>query len=101
MCLLAGLIYIFIVLCFLTEAAAGSSNQVDLFGDSLVGDLLDAPTPVPTANPAVNSSSSEVDLFADATFVSASPHVDKAPGSQTQVRYSVISIYRNTVLYFK
>jgi epsin len=73
------------------KAAAGSSNQVDLFGDSLVGDLLDAPTPVPTANPAVNSSSSEVDLFADATFVSASPHVDKAPGSQTQTEVDLFA----------
>lgn len=68
---------------------------MDLFGESLVGDLLDAPTSVPTENPAVNSSSSEVDLFADADFVSASPHVDKAPSSQTQVRYPVISIYKN------
>ncbi|PWA39337.1 ENTH/VHS-like protein [Artemisia annua] len=30
-----------------SRAAAGSS-QVDLFGDSLIGDLLDTPTPVPT-----------------------------------------------------
>lgn len=79
----------------MTEASAGSSNQVDLFGESLVGDLLDAPTSVTTENPAVNSSSSEVDLFADADFVSASPRVDKAPSSQTQVRHPVISIYKN------
>ncbi|KAM3710204.1 hypothetical protein ACB098_01G012600 [Castanea mollissima] len=74
-----------------TKAPAGSSNQVDLFGESLVGDLLDAPTSVPTENPAVNSRSSEVDLFADADFVSASPHVDKAPSSQTQTEVDLFA----------
>lgn len=65
---------------------------MDLFGQSLVGDLLDAPTSIPTEKPAMNSSSSGVDLFADATFVSATPHLEKGPGSQTQVRYYFISI---------
>jgi epsin len=74
----------------LTEVAAGSSDQVDLFGQSLIGDLLDAPISVPTENPIMNNSSSEVDLFADATFVSASPQAEKGPGSETQVRYSFI-----------
>ncbi|KAG6624496.1 clathrin interactor EPSIN 1-like isoform X1 [Carya illinoinensis] len=74
-----------------TEAAAGSSNQVDLFGQSLVGDLLDAPTPVPADKPVMNSSSSEVDLFADATFVSVSPHVDKGLGSQTQTEVDLFA----------
>ncbi|XP_018844627.1 clathrin interactor EPSIN 1-like isoform X2 [Juglans regia] len=73
------------------KAAAGSSNQVDLFGQSLVGDLLDAPTPVPADKPVMNSSSSDFDLFADATFVSASPHVDKGLGSQIQTEVDLFA----------
>ncbi|KAI3703704.1 hypothetical protein L1987_73898 [Smallanthus sonchifolius] len=53
------------------KAASGSSPQVDLFGQSLIGDLLDAPTPGPTQNSNGKSKSEEVDLFADADFVSA------------------------------
>ncbi|XVF48620.1 hypothetical protein PTKIN_Ptkin03bG0204700 [Pterospermum kingtungense] len=53
-----------------SKPAAGSSNQVDLFGQSLIDDLFDAPASVPTENVAGNTES-EVDLFADATFVSA------------------------------
>lgn len=68
-----------------TTKAAGSSNQVDLFGGSLIGDLMDAPTPAPSGNTALNSSSSEVDLFADATFVSAPPQVETIANSQTEV----------------
>lgn len=66
--------------------ASRSSNQVDLFGGSLIGDLMDAPTPAPSGNTALNSSSSEVDLFADATFVSAPPQVETKANSQTEVR---------------
>lgn len=47
---------------------------------------MDAPTSVPTEKPAV-SSVSEVDLFADAAFVSAEPHADKDASSQPQVRF--------------
>lgn len=39
----------------------------------MIGDLLDAPTPVPADNSTVTSHPSEVDLFADADFVSAKP----------------------------
>ncbi|GKE06706.1 clathrin interactor EPSIN 1 isoform X1 [Tanacetum coccineum] len=56
---------------FASQAAAGSSPQGDLFGDSLIGDLLDTPIPVPTQDSNRNSKSKEVDLFADAAFVSA------------------------------
>lgn len=59
---------------------------MDLFGGSLIGDLMDAPTPAPSENPAMHSSSSEVDPFADATFVSAPPQVETRAGSQTEVR---------------
>lgn len=52
--------------------AAAGAKQVNLFGDSLLIDLMDAPATIPTeattASPAVPE---EVDLFADATFVSA------------------------------
>ncbi|EXB66907.1 hypothetical protein L484_019545 [Morus notabilis] len=68
-----------------TTKAAGSSNQVDLLGGSLIGDLIDAPSPVLSGNPTLNSSSSEVDLFADATFVSAAPQVETRANSQTEV----------------
>jgi epsin len=68
-----------------TEASAGSSNQVDLFGQDLIGDFMDAPTSVSVEKPAT-SDVSAVDLFADAAFVSAPPHVDKGASSQPQVR---------------
>ncbi|KAF7830494.1 clathrin interactor EPSIN 1 [Senna tora] len=64
-----------------TKASAGSSNQVDLFGQDLIGDLIDAPTSIPTENPATNNVS-EVNLFADATFVTAGPHEKKEATSQ-------------------
>ncbi|XP_059657111.1 clathrin interactor EPSIN 1-like [Cornus florida] len=63
------------------KSAAGSSNQGDLFGESLIGDLMDAPASVPTE---MSTDFSEVDLFAEATFVSASPHVEAGGSSETQ-----------------
>ncbi|KAI9118394.1 hypothetical protein K1719_010726 [Acacia pycnantha] len=65
------------------KASAGSSNQVDLFGQDLIGDLMDAPTSVPTEKPPT-SSMSEVDLFADTAFVSAEPHSDQGASSQSK-----------------
>ncbi|KAM0029330.1 putative ENTH domain, clathrin interactor EPSIN 1 [Helianthus debilis subsp. tardiflorus] len=61
-----------------TKAVSGSSPHVDLFEQSLIGDLLDAPTSVPKLNFNGNSKSEEVDLFADAAFVSAptNPKID-------------------------
>ncbi|KAB2619532.1 clathrin interactor EPSIN 1-like [Pyrus ussuriensis x Pyrus communis] len=56
-----------------TKAAVGSSDQVDLFGQNLMDDFIDAPASVPEEKPGVNSSSTDVDLFADADFVSAPP----------------------------
>ena len=47
---------------------------------------MDAPTPAPSENPAIHNSSSEADLFADATFVSAPPQVETTASSQTEVR---------------
>ncbi|MED6157056.1 hypothetical protein PIB30_019893 [Stylosanthes scabra] len=65
------------------KPSAGSSNQVDLFGQDLISDFMDAPASVSTEKAAANSVS-EVDLFADASFVSAPPHADKGSSSQPQ-----------------
>ncbi|XP_015885107.1 clathrin interactor EPSIN 1 isoform X1 [Ziziphus jujuba] len=68
-----------------SSKSAGSSKQVDLFGESLIGDLMDAPTSVPAENPAMDSSQpEEVDLFADATFVSAPVQVEAKASSQNK-----------------
>lgn len=73
-----------------TKASAGNSNQVDLFGQDLIGDLMDAPTSVPVEKPSA-SNMPEVDLFADATFVSAPSHVDKGASSQPQAEVDLFS----------
>ncbi|GJZ87303.1 clathrin interactor EPSIN 1, partial [Tanacetum coccineum] len=81
-------------------AAAGSSPQVDLFGDSLIGDLLDTPTPVPTQDSNRNSKSEEVDLFADAAFVSTPTSV-AAPGSQVNSSlYFVVPVLNSPAVDF-
>lgn len=47
---------------------------MDLFGQDLISGLLDDPISVPTDKPtSLNNDPSEVDLFADAAFVSATP----------------------------
>ncbi|PIN16837.1 Equilibrative nucleoside transporter protein [Handroanthus impetiginosus] len=59
-----------------TSAAKPSSgsHQVDLFGEAFIGDLLDAPASVPIdKSTSLDNDPSEVDLFADAAFVSATP----------------------------
>ncbi|KAG4931517.1 hypothetical protein AAZX31_17G218000 [Glycine max] len=73
-----------------TKTSAGNSNQVDLFGQDLIGDLMDAPTSVPVEK-AATSNVPEVDLFADASFVSAEPHVDKGAISQPQAEVDLFS----------
>lgn len=75
---------------FFTEPAAGNSQQVDLFGDSLIGDLLDTPGPLPPQTNAIDNLSSEDNLFADADFVSAAPKMETGGSSQTQVRCLLI-----------
>lgn len=52
-----------------------SSNHVDLFGPSLMGNLLDT-----AAEP-------QVDLFADADFQSVNTSLEVATGSHAQVIY--------------
>lgn len=73
-----------------TKTSAGISNQVDLFGQDLLGDFMDAPTSVSVEKPAT-SDASEVDLFADASFVSAAPHADKGASSQPQDEVDLFS----------
>ncbi|XP_058067537.1 clathrin interactor EPSIN 1-like isoform X2 [Magnolia sinica] len=64
-------------------STAKKSNQVNLFGESLIGDHMDAP--VPTKTTTTNSNALiDIDLFADATFVSASLNVEAHSGSHTQ-----------------
>ncbi|CAA7039785.1 unnamed protein product [Microthlaspi erraticum] len=53
-----------------------SANQVDLFGGDLIGDLMDS-GPTETSSTNNNGKFQEADLFADATFVSAT-----APGTE-------------------
>lgn len=56
----------------ISGTAAVGAKQVDLFGDSLLIDLMDVPAPIPTEIPTASTAApEEVDLFADATFVSA------------------------------
>lgn len=92
--------HIFDNLSSLTESASQTPNQVDLFGESLIGDLMDAPTSVPTEALVMNANSEEVDLFADAAFVSAPPQAGKEGSSQTQVRYLAILNSGNEMLCF-
>ena len=66
---------------------------MDLFGDSVIGDLLDTPTPVLALYSNRNSKSEDVDLFADAAFVSAPTSV-AAPASQ-------VNSVASTLIYFK
>ncbi|KDP34134.1 hypothetical protein JCGZ_07705 [Jatropha curcas] len=74
-----------------SKSAAETSNKVDLFGQSLIGDLMDAPTSIPTETSAISGNSPDVDLFADATFVSAPPQVEKGASSQSQTQVDLFA----------
>ncbi|PIN00274.1 Equilibrative nucleoside transporter protein [Handroanthus impetiginosus] len=70
-----------------TSKPSTGSNQVDIFGQNLV-DLLDAPVSLPTdKSTSLDNDPSEVDLFADSDFVSATPQPDtlKSPDPQTNI----------------
>ncbi|WOK98555.1 clathrin interactor EPSIN 1 [Canna indica] len=68
-------------------SANARTNQVDLFGQSLVGDLMDAaPSVLPQAATNDITDNSEADLFADATFQSAS-HAEATLDSHTQGKF--------------
>lgn len=60
---------------------------MDLFGQEFVGDLLDAPVSVPTdKSNSLDYDPSEVDLFADAAFLSATPPPAGGKNRECQVR---------------
>ncbi|KAK9141967.1 hypothetical protein Syun_011367 [Stephania yunnanensis] len=69
-----------------TNGKASTVNEVDLFGD-----FLDAPVPAmaPTSSAKNGKAAAEVDLFADATFVSAAPHVESGANSQAQASVNI------------
>ncbi|KAL1202206.1 Clathrin interactor EPSIN 1 [Cardamine amara subsp. amara] len=71
------------------KPSTGSANQVDLFGADLIGGLMDSgPTETsPTNN---NGNFQEPDLFADATFVSATAQGTEF-GSQKQKEVDLFS----------
>lgn len=56
---------------------------MDLFGESLIGDLRESTT-ASSPRGSVNNKSSDVDLFGDADFVSASHQLEVGGNSQTQ-----------------
>ncbi|KAH1105429.1 hypothetical protein J1N35_009197 [Gossypium stocksii] len=70
-----------------SKPATGDSNQVDLFGQSLMDDLFDGPASAPIEHSAMSTDSTEVDLFAGATFVSAPNKavIEASPQAQKQV----------------
>ncbi|KAJ0230673.1 Clathrin interactor EPSIN 1 [Hirschfeldia incana] len=73
------------------KPSTGSVNQVDLFGADLMGDFMDAgPTETSSTNNTNNAKFQEADLFADATFVSASAQGTDL-GSQTQKEVDLFS----------
>ncbi|KAF8115898.1 hypothetical protein N665_0025s0341 [Sinapis alba] len=72
------------------KPSTGSANQVDLFGADLMGDFLDS-GPTETSSNNNNAKFQETDLFADASFVSASsPGTDF--GSQAKKEVDLFSV---------
>lgn len=50
-----------------------------------MSDLLDSPIPIPMAKSDLNNDTSEIDLFADADFVSATPQSEAGIAPEPQV----------------
>lgn len=73
-------------------SANTTSKQVDLFGHDLV-DLMDAPASASPSDSVTfnNDAVPEVNLFADATFVSASPHTESTTVSHDQANIDLFS----------
>ncbi|GAB2223027.1 hypothetical protein Droror1_Dr00017162 [Drosera rotundifolia] len=67
-----------------SKPAVESKPEKDLFGQSLFDDLLDAPVAVTSGTAASVANSADVDLFADASFVSATPKAEVASNSGIQ-----------------
>ncbi|KAG0488873.1 hypothetical protein HPP92_007684 [Vanilla planifolia] len=67
----------------ITGSTTKNAPQMNLFGESMVGDLLDAPTLMPSEATILNADeTAEDDLFSDASFVSAAP-VGTSTNTQT------------------
>ncbi|KAH0936775.1 hypothetical protein HID58_004236 [Brassica napus] len=77
------------------KPSAGSANQVDLFGADLMGDFMDS-GPTETSSNNNNGKFQETDLFADATFVSASAQGTDF-GSQKQEEVDLFSASQPSV----
>lgn len=78
-----------------TGSTNTSSSQVDLFGQSFMGDLMDEPVSLPTETTThSNPATTEVDLFADATFQSASPQAGVTATSHSQVSLNIFPNYK-------
>ena len=66
---------------------------MDLFGDSLLGDLMDVPATTDVA-------SDDVDLFADAAFVSAAPRAESSGIHKQQVNLELFTWIKSTIKIF-
>ncbi|GER38824.1 clathrin interactor EPSIN 1 [Striga asiatica] len=74
--------------------SVSGSQPVDLFGQDFVGDLLGEPVGVPTdKSTALDNDPSEVDLFADAAFVSATPLPSIAKSPEPQINVDLFSAH--------
>lgn len=82
------------------EPSTEKSDQVDLFGQNLIGDLLDVPTSVLADNSTVTSHPSEVDLFADANFALAKPQSEVRVASQAPVCNTPSCFFCNFTFWF-
>ncbi|MQL84492.1 hypothetical protein Taro_016996, partial [Colocasia esculenta] len=75
-----------------SESATANPKKVDLFGDALVGDLIDVETSVSGETATLNAGSAdEVDLFAGATFVSAASHAATSTGHDVKGQFDLFA----------
>ncbi|XP_074317329.1 clathrin interactor EPSIN 1-like [Silene latifolia] len=73
---------------------AGAAAQVDLFGESLIGDLLEtSPSTAPSKSSGLDNKSSDVDLFADVDFVSAAPQIVSGENAQAEVNVDLFATH--------
>ncbi|XP_051119457.1 clathrin interactor EPSIN 1 isoform X1 [Andrographis paniculata] len=70
---------------------SAGSNQVDLFGQQNLVDLLDIPASVPTNNSTNLDNDSSEDLFANADFVSATPQPNAGTSTVPQTNVDLFA----------
>ncbi|KAL8537336.1 hypothetical protein ACS0TY_012472 [Phlomoides rotata] len=73
-----------------SSAKPSGSQQVDLFGQDFVGDLLDVSVSVPT-DTSLDNDPSEADLFADADFISAPPLPTGGKNPEPQIKVDLFA----------